>query len=287
MEHQTKKTFLIFSVLAVALVTVLIVIGFHLFPTQKTDEKPDEGKMLPMLGSISVRENNSFPLSFYFLTNNGSNFEFLNPAQDLQISTDAKNIRIEKYEIQKSAGENPYVYSIQTSCLIEGTDPVELKKLMIQTETNEYTFDIGNIKLHPYPDSGVLNPDDMKIMSNRGASHNAGIGDYDAEYINEGIHPAVVKQIRMDPDFEAFHPQVYLNDQLIPDPQNVNISIPPKGTLNLFIQFDKTESPYDVFCFAPAILLESSTELHPSYAVSGTLVGHKEIQSLYDKYFKG
>lgn len=242
--------------------------------------------MLPILGSISVREDNSFPLSFHFLTNNGSNFEFLNPAQDLQISTDAKNIRIEKYEIQKSAGENPYVYSIQTSCLVEGTDPVELKKLIIQTETNEYTFDIGNIKLHPYPDNGSLDPDNMKIMSNRGASHNAGIGNYDAEYSNEGTESVVIKQIGIDPDFETFHPQVYLNGQLIPDPQNVNISIPPKGTLNLFIQFEKTQSPYDVFYFAPTILLASSTELRPSYAVSGILMDRKEIQNLYDKYLK-
>ncbi|WP_129588163.1 hypothetical protein [Clostridium minihomine] len=283
---------MIFSVLAAALVAGLIVLGFHLStlntPTyQKIDpKKTDEGKMLSSLGAINVRENDSFPLSFHFLTNNGSNFEFLNQEEDLEIRTNAKNIRIKEYYIKKSPGENPYVYTLQTSCMVEGTDPVELKELMIQTKTNEYVFDIGKIKIHPYPDNGGLDPDNMKIRSNSALSHNIGIGSYGAEYSNEGTEPAVIKQILIDRNFDFFRPQIYLNDQLISDPLNVNISIPPKESLRLLIRFEKKESPYDVFYFAPAIVLESSTELRPSYAISGIFGVSEAPKILYDKYFK-
>ncbi|WP_313292881.1 hypothetical protein [Faecalispora jeddahensis] len=280
MVHQTKKKILFLSVLAVALVVALVTLTLHLLSINKTDD----GKLLPVLGSINVRENDSFSLSFDFLTNNGSNIEFLSQTDNLKITADAENFEVLNYTVEKSSGGNPYIYAFHASCRVQGMDPIELHKLTIQTKTAKYTYDLGKIKIVPYKQPQET--DHMKLMSNRAGNTKAGIGGYDAEYTNEGIEPAVIKQIAIDSDFQAFHPQVYLNDQLISDPQNINFSVPPKESVKLLIQFQKKDSPYEIFYFSPTIILESSTELRCPYVISGALLEQKNIQNLYQKYLK-
>lgn len=280
MVHQTKKKILFLSVLAVALVVALVTLTLHLLSINKTDD----GKLLPVLGSINVRENDSFSLSFDFLTNNGSNIEFLSQTDNLKITADAENFEVLNYTVEKSSGGNPYIYAFHASCRVQGIDPIELHKLTIQTKTAKYTYDLGKIKIVPYKQPQET--DHMKLMSNRAGNTKAGIGGYDAEYTNEGIEPAVIKQIAIDSDFQAFHPQVYLNDQLISDPQNINFSVPPKESVKLLIQFQKKDSPYEIFYFSPTIILESSTELRCPYVISGALLEQKNIQNLYQKYLK-
>ena len=280
MVHQTKKKILFLSVLAVALVVALVTLTLHLLSINKTDD----GKLLPVLGSITVRENDSFSLSFDFLTNNGSNIEFLSQTDNLKITADAENFEVLNYTVEISSGGNPYIYAFHASCRVQGMDPIELHKLTIQTKTAKYTYDLGKIKIVPYKQPQET--DHMKLMSNRAGNTKAGIGGYDAEYTNEGIEPAVIKQIAIDSDFQAFHPQVYLNDQLISDPQNINFSVPPKESVKLLIQFQKKDSPYEIFYFSPTIILESSTELRCPYVISGALLEQKNIQNLYQKYLK-
>lgn len=280
MVHQTKKKILFLSVLAVALVVALVTLTLHLLSINKTDD----GKLLPVLGSINVRENDSFSLSFDFLTNNGSNIEFLSQTDNLKITADAENFEVLNYTVEKSSGGNPYIYAFHASCRVQGMDPIELHKLTIQTKTAKYTYDLGKIKIVPYKQPQET--DHMKLMSNRAGNTKAGIGGYDAEYTNEGIEPAVIKQIAIDSDFQAFHPQVYLNDQLISDPQNINFSVPPKESVKLLIQFQKKDSPYEIFYFSPTIILESSTELRCPHVISGALLEQKNIQNLYQKYLK-
>ena len=280
MVHQTKKKILFLSVLAVALVVALVTLTLHLLSINKTDD----GKLLPVLGSINVRENDSFSLSFDFLTNNGSNIEFLSQTDNLKITADAENFEVLNYTVEKSSGGNPYIYAFHASCRVQGMDPIELHKLTIQTKTAKYTYDLGKIKIVPYKQPQET--DHMKLMSNRAGNTKAGIGGYDAEYTNEGIEPAVIKQIAIDSDFQAFHPQVYLNDQLISDPQNINFSVPPKESVKHLIQFQKKDSPYEIFYFSPTIILESSTELRCPYVISGALLEQKNIQNLYQKYLK-
>ena len=280
MVHQTKKKILFLSVLAVALVVALVTLTLHLLSINKTDD----GKLLPVLGSINVRENDSFSLSFDFLTNNGSNIEFLSQTDNLKITADAENFEVLNYTVEKSSGGNPYIYAFHASCRVQGMDPIELHKLTIQTKTAKYTYDLGKIKIVPYKQPQET--DHMKLMRNRAGNTKAGIGGYDAEYTNEGIEPAVIKQIAIDSDFQAFHPQVYLNDQLISDPQNINFSVPPKESVKLLIQFQKKDSPYEIFYFSPTIILESSTELRCPYVISGALLEQKNIQNLYQKYLK-
>ncbi|MDU6306097.1 MAG: hypothetical protein E6579_05470 [Clostridium sp.] len=243
------------SVLAVALVVALVTLTLHLLSINKTDD----GKLLPVLGSINVRENDSFSLSFDFLTNNGSNIEFLSQTDNLKITADSENFEVLNYTVEKSSGGNPYIYAFHASCRVQGIDPIELHKLTIQTKTAKYTYDLGKIKIVPH--NQLQEPDHMKLMSNRAANTKAGIGNYGAEYTNEGTKPAVIKQIVIDSDFQAYHPQVYLNDQLISDPQNINFSVPPKESVKLLIKFQKEDSPYEIFYFSPTIILESSTEL--------------------------
>lgn len=280
MEHFIKKKGLLFGILAVALVAVAVALTSHLSSTLKTDA----GKLLPVLGSINVRENDSFLLSFDFLTNNGSNIEFLNQTEDLKLTADDKNFEVLNYTVDKSSGGNPYVYVFNATCRVRGSDPIELHELTIQTKTAKYTYDLGKIKIVPH--NQKQEPDYMKLMGNRVANLRDGIGGYDAEYVNEGTEPAVIKQIVIDRDFQAFHPQVFLNDQLIPDPQNVNFSVPSKGSVMLLIKFQKEDSPYEFFRFAPTIVLESSTELRCPYANSGASLDQKGIKSLYQKYLK-
>lgn len=280
MEHSTKKKGFFFRILAVILIAALTLLTFHLFSIHKTDE----GKLLPVLGSISVHENDSFSLSFDFLTNNGSNIEFLNQTENLKITADAENFEVLNYTVEKSSGGNPYIYAFHASCRVQGIDPIELHKLTIQTKTAKHTYDLGKIKIVPY--NQVQEPDYMNLRSNRAANTKAGIGNYGAEYTNEGTKPAVIKQIVIDSDFQAFHPQVYLNDQLISYPQNINFSVPPKESVKLLIQFQKEDSPYEIFYFSPTIILESSAELRCPYAISGALLEQKDIQNLYQKYLK-
>ena len=277
----------------VIFIATLLGIIFYFITAYQNKNKMDDGKMLPILASINVRENEKFPLDFCLLTNNGSNLEFLNKEEIFNISTDAENIFIEEYDISKSTNsKNPYIYSFQTTLIAKGSEPIEIKELIILTSEKEYKFAVGNIKIQPYqqsldPQNEPFNPDNMKIVSNRAASHQLGIGNYNAEYSNQGTAPAVVKQIVIDPAFEAFQPQVYVNGSLIPDPNNINVSIAPKENLEVRIKFQKQDSPYDVFYFAPTIVLKSSTMLRPNYAVSGVLIGGEDIKSLYGKYFKG
>lgn len=281
MKFLSKKKVCLFGTLAAILIGTLL---WYFFNSPSTN-KNDEVKLLPILGSINVRENESFSLSFDFLTNNDSKIEFLKQTENLKITADAENFEVLNYSVEKSSsGNNPYIYAFHASCRVQGTNPIEIKKLTIQTKTNNYTYDLGKIKVipHNYPQQ----PDSMKLTSNRAVNTNTGIGGYDVEYSNEGTKSAVIKSISIDPDFQALNPQVYLNDQLIPDPQNINYTVAPKESIKLLINFQKKESPYELFYFSPTIILQSTNELRCPYTSSGAMLKGGDINNLYLKYLK-
>lgn len=305
-----KKNIKIVSICT--LLIVVVIISLILIPkTNRTDFEEAAGPyFLPVLGDfyldVSAASEVGLSLPIISSENDEAIHRVCDAAQVTSVkfhgSGDyvAKFIAVEEIplsDIDKgdaAKGLRYFYYYIDLDVSGVEQSLVELNSIQIITSSQEYSFNIGSIKIHLIDSTAIHtakysggDAPPLMLKGHLGGTIGMGLNRYDVSYENQDSETIYLTDVDLG-RFEDFSYTLKVNNVELSTSDFQAYPIKAGETVDIVISFDAVSTPYHIFLFSPLLSFESGDEMIKTftpYATNGGAFTGDELRFIFNEFF--